>query len=274
MVVTVHVRGDEIEFDLTGTTCPATGPLNVNRHMTESELRLAFKTLTTPSEPANEGHFRPLRVIVPDGCLLDARRPSPTLLAFVPLELLVDLVRKALAPAIPDRVTAADYGRCCVMHAATRNINDGSFAILADTEGGGWGARSFTDGENALLFGDIRVIPVEVMEQRYPVLVSSAMRSVRTRAVPDASAVDSDRVRLPSRRYRLELLTGYDRHDCPPPGLFGGHSGRAKHRGCHSCRRLDRRVPQGQRVPSRTRRRRQFPHRGRGRLRRPARARP
>lgn len=224
VVVTVRVRGDEIEFDLTGTTGPATGPLNVNRYMTESELRLAFKTLTTPSEPANEGHFRPLRVIVPDGCLLDARRPSPTLLAFVPLELLVDLVRKALAPAIPDRVTAADYGRCCVMHAATRNVKDGSFAILADTEGGGWGARSFADGESALLFGDIRVIPVEVMEQRYPVLIERyALRQ-------DSGGAGRFRgglgiIRDYRCRDRLELLTGYDRHDCPPWGLFGGQSG-------------------------------------------------
>jgi N-methylhydantoinase B len=224
VAVTVRVQGDEIEFDLTGTTGPAVGPLNVNRHMTESELRLAFKTLTTPSEPANEGHFRPLHVIVPDGCLLDARRPSPTLLAFVPLELLVDLVRKALAPAIPDRVTAADYGRCCVMHAATRNVNDGAFAILADTEGGGWGARSFADGESALLFGDIRVIPVEVMEQKYPVLIE------RYTLRQDSGGAGRFRGGLGVvRDYRcldrLELLTGYDRHDCPPWGLFGGEAG-------------------------------------------------
>jgi N-methylhydantoinase B len=221
VAVTVRVRGDEIEFDLTGTATSALGPLNANRNITESELRLAFKTLTTPKEPANEGHFRPVRVVVPDASLLDAQRPVPTLLAFVPLELLVDLVRKALAPAIPERVTAGDYGRCCVMHAAARHTRDGSFVIIADTEGGGWGAKPFADGENALLFGDIRVIPVEVMEQKYPVLIEQY--SLRE----DSGGAGRFRGGLGIvRDYRctdhIELLTGYDRYECPPWGLFGG----------------------------------------------------
>jgi N-methylhydantoinase B len=224
VAVTVRVRGDEIEFDLAGTDGPCLGPLNANRHIVRSELSLAFKTLTTPNEPANEGHFRPLSVIVPDGCLLDAQRPSPTLLGFVPCELLIDLVRKALAPAIPHKVTAADYGRCAVMHAAGRSPRDGSFIIIADTEGGGWGAKPFGDGENALLFGDIRVIPAEVLEHKYPVVLE------RFELRQDSGGPGKFRGGLGIiKDYRctdeLELLTGYDRHDCPPWGLFGGMAG-------------------------------------------------
>ena len=224
VAVTVRVRGDEIEFDLSGTDGPCRGPLNANRNMARSELNLAFKTLTTPTEPANDGHFRPVSVVVPEGCLLDARRPSATLLAFVPLELLIDLVRKALAPAIPGRVTAADYGRCAVMHAAGRSPRDGSFIIIADTEGGGWGAKPFGDGESAMLFGDIRVIPVEVLEHKYPVLLERfALRE-------DSGGAGRFRGGLGIvKDYRctdeLELLSGYDRHDCPPWGLFGGKAG-------------------------------------------------
>jgi N-methylhydantoinase B len=224
VAVTVRVRGDEIEFDLTGTDGPCRGPLNANRHITHSELSLAFKTLTTPNEPANAGHFRPMSVIVPEGCLLDAQRPSPTLWAFVPLELLIDLVRKALAPAIPQRVTAADYGRCAVMHMAGRSPRDGSFIIIADTEGGGWGAKPFADGENALLFGDIRVIPAEVLEHKYPVVLE------RFQLRADSGGAGEFRGGLGIvKDYRctdeLELLSGYDRHDCPPWGLFGGGEG-------------------------------------------------
>jgi N-methylhydantoinase B len=222
--VTVRVSGDQIEFDLTGTDGPCLGPLNANRLITASEVRLAFKTLTTPTEAANDGHFRPLKVIVPDGCLLDAQRPSPTLLAFIPCELMIDLIRKALAPAMPDKVTAADYGKCCVMHAAGKSPRDDSFVILADTEGGGWGATPFADGQSALLFGDIRVIPVEVLEYKYPVLLEQY--SLRQ----DSGGAGLHRGGLGIvKDYRttddLSLLTGYDRHDCPPWGLFGGHAG-------------------------------------------------
>src|SRR4029450_10395018 len=127
---------------------------NSNRDVTKSLMQLAFKHVTTPKELANDGHSRPMRVTVPDGSLFDAQRDSPPLLGFYALELAIDLVRKALAPAIPDRVNAGDYGRCCVVHAAGNSPRDGSFGIIADTEGGGWGAKPFGDGENALLFGD------------------------------------------------------------------------------------------------------------------------
>jgi N-methylhydantoinase B len=221
VAVTVRVQADEIEFDLTGTTGPAKGPCNANRHVTTSLLRLGFKTLTTPTEPANEGHFRPMRVKIPEGCLFDARRPAATLIGFQGLELLIDLVRKALAPAIPDGVTAADYGRCAVMHAAGRSPRDGSFIIIADTEGGGWGAKPFADGENALLFADTRVIPVEVMEQKYPVILDQySLRQNSGGAgkfrgglgiIKDYRCTDT-----------LHLLAAYERYFCPPWGLFGG----------------------------------------------------
>ncbi|MEX2645125.1 MAG: hydantoinase B/oxoprolinase family protein [Gaiellaceae bacterium] len=221
VAVTVRVRASDIEFDLAGTAPPAKGPYNANRNMTNSILRLAFKTLTTPKEPANEGHFRPVHAIIPEHCLLDAQRPSPTLLGFVPLELLIDLVRKALAPAIPDGVTAADYGRCTVMHAAGRSPRDGSFIIVADTEGGGWGAKPFEDGESALLFGTQRVIPVEVLEHKYPVVLEQyTLRQ-------DSGGAGKFRGGLGIvKDYRctdtLHLLAAYERHDCPPWGLFGG----------------------------------------------------
>ena len=220
VAVTVRVKGDEIEFDLTGTGPPALGPSNSNRHVTKSLMQLAFKHLTSPKEIANDGHFRPMTVTVPDGCLFDAQRDKPTLLGFYALELVIDLVRKALAPAIPDRVTAADYGRCAVMHAAGKSPRDGSFIIIADTEGGGWGAKPYADGENALLFGDIRVIPVEVLEHKYPVLLD------KYELRQDSGGAGRWRGGLGIvKDYRctddIHLLAAYDRSVTPPWGLFG-----------------------------------------------------
>jgi N-methylhydantoinase B len=221
VAVTVRVAGDEIEFDFTGTGPPCRGPCNSNRYVTKSLMQLAFKHLTTPRELANEGHFRPMRVTVPEGCLFDAQRDSPTLIGFYALELAIDLVRKALAPAIPDRVNAGDYGRCCVVHAAGISPRDGSFGIIADTEGGGWGAKPFADGENALLFGDIRVPPVEVLEHKHPVLLE------RYELRQDSGGIGRWRGGLGViRDYRctgtIHLLAAYDRSITPPFGLFGG----------------------------------------------------
>jgi N-methylhydantoinase B len=225
VAVTVRVTGDEMEFDFTGTTGRAVGPSNSNRYVTKSLMQLAFKHLTTPKELANDGHFRPMKVTVPEGCLFDAQRDAPTLLGFYALELAIDLVRKALAPAIPDRVNAGDYGRCAVMHAAGKSPRDGSFIIIADTEGGGWGAKPFGDGENALLFGDIRVIPVEVLEYKYPVVLE------RYELRQDSGGIGRWRGGLGIvKDYRctdeIHLLAAYDRSVTPPFGLFGAGDGK------------------------------------------------
>ena len=69
---------------------------------------------------------------------------------------------------MPERVNADDYGRCTPAHIKFI-APDGQYLILADTEGGGWGANHADDGEHAMLFGEVRVIPIEIMEMRYPV---------------------------------------------------------------------------------------------------------
>jgi len=107
------------------------------------------------------------------------------------------------------------------MHAAGRSPRDGSFIIIADTEGGGWGAKPFGDGENALLFADTRVIPIEVMEQKYPVILDQySLRQNSGGAgtfrgglgiIKDYRCTDT-----------LHLLAAYERYFDPPWGLFGG----------------------------------------------------
>ncbi len=217
---TVVKGGDRLTIDLTGSARAVRGPLNSNRNTTRSICRLIFKMLTTPTEPANEGHFRMVDVVVPDDSIFNARRPSATLPGFLALHTLEDVVKRALAEAIPDRINADDYGRCCPAHIKFRSA-DGSYRILADTEGGGWGAKPFEDGENALLFGEIRVIPVEIMEARYPVRVQQYC--LRT----DSGGAGRYRGGLGIvKRYECledcELNVGYERQIAPPEGVCGG----------------------------------------------------
>jgi N-methylhydantoinase B len=106
------------------------------------------------------------------------------------------------------------------MHAAGKSPRDGSFIIIADTEGGGWGAKPYADGENALLFGDIRVIPVEVLEHKYPVILD------KYELRQDSGGAGRWRGGLGIvKDYRctddIHLLAAYDRSVTPPWGLFG-----------------------------------------------------
>jgi N-methylhydantoinase B len=215
----VRVRDARMEIDLTGSSPRCRGPFNSNPNTTTSICRMIFKMLTTPVQPANEGHFRALTVKIPPGSLFDARKPSPTKLGFFAHQTLIDVIKAALAPAIPDRVNAHDYGKCTPVH--IKGWEGERYFILPDTEGGGWGGKPTGDGESALLWGDVKVVPVEVLESKYPV------RLLQYRLRQDSGGPGRYRGGLGIVKDYLvladvKLNAGLDRQLCPPQGILGG----------------------------------------------------
>lgn len=221
--VLVTVEDDSITIDVGGSAKWCRGPMRANKNTTASICRMVFKMLTTPMEPANEGHFRMVSVDIPDQSIFNAKRPQGTWPGFFALEALIDVVKRSLAEAIPDRVNADDYGKCTPAH-IKGSYPDGAIFFLADTEGGGWGGKPYEDGENAMLFGDVRITPVELLESKYPV------RLTQYRLRPDSGGpgrwrgglgVFKDYLCLASG---MTLNAGLDRQVCPPQGVLGGHS--------------------------------------------------
>jgi N-methylhydantoinase B len=217
---TVRKGRDRLTIDLTGSAEAVRGCVNCNRSTTHSICRLVFKTLTTPSEPANEGHFRMVDLIVPENSIFNAQRPSATLPGFFALHALEDVVKRALANAVPDQVNAEEYGCCCPAHIKFRDP-DGSYRILADTEGGGWGGTPSHDGESAMLFGEVRVIPIEIMEMRYPVLLRQYRLRENTGG-PGRFRGGLGVIKQYECLADCELNAGFDRKVFPPAGILGG----------------------------------------------------
>lgn len=222
LVIRARVLKDDDSFcvDLTGSAESCSGGVNSNYNTSQSCCRLIFKMLTTPKEPANEGHFRMVSLKVPDQSIFNAHWPSATLPGFFSLHTLEDVVKRALAVAFPHNVTADDYGKCTPAHIKFRTT-DGMYRIVADTEGGGWGAKPHEDGENAMLFGEVRTIPIEILETRYPVMVERYTLRI------DSGGPGRYRGGLGIiKEYRClsdaELNAGFDRQTCPPEGILGG----------------------------------------------------
>jgi N-methylhydantoinase B len=219
--VKVTKADDRLTVDVTGSSGAVRGPVNCNKNTARSICRLVFKQLTTPTEPANEGHFRMVDLIVPEDSIFNAKRPSATWPGFFALEALQDAVKRSLAEGMPDRVNAEEYGRCTPAHLIFRDA-EGNYLMLADTEGGGWGAKPFEDGEDAMLFGEIRVIPVEILETRYPV----RLRRYVLRENSGGPGRYRGGVGVIKEYECLEdgfLNAGFDRQVCPPAGVLGGH---------------------------------------------------
>jgi N-methylhydantoinase B len=228
MRVKVTVTDDEFICDFTGTHPQVAGPINSGRTGLESAVRVLFKALTDPQIPANEGCFRPLRVICPDGTMATASRPAPTSTYWEVMEFGADLVWKALAPVVPERLTMGHFLSVCGTVISGKHPDTGELFILVEPQVGGWGAGIGRDGENAMFCigdGETYVIPVEVCETRYGVMVDQfALNNA------DGGAGRYRGGRGVFRDYRITadeaIVTGtFGRHKFLPWGMKNGQPG-------------------------------------------------
>jgi N-methylhydantoinase B len=175
--VTVVVKGEEMTIDLSELPREVSAPMNSGRSGGGSTVaRLAFRYLLLPEGDANEGTFRPLHLILPEGTIVSAR-PTAAMGSYnSALPLLIDLVIRALGPAMPDRAAAAHYGTFSTLAFSGRQPDSGLFWQCHDSGFGGWGALCDMDGPGpfrTMCHGDTRLIPIELHEASYPFLIES-----------------------------------------------------------------------------------------------------
>ncbi len=172
--VKVVVDGNRMVIDFSELNDQVPGPLNSGYSGGLAAARIAFKCLTQPTAPVNEGCFRPLELILPEGKLLNAKHPAALGLWSIPLPTVIDTILKALAPALPDKIPAAHKGDMGGVSMGGFRDSDGRRFLLMNIFGGGWGGRPHEDGESAsvsICQGDVRNAPVELQEIQYPFLV-------------------------------------------------------------------------------------------------------
>ncbi|CAN5263575.1 hydantoinase B/oxoprolinase family protein [soil metagenome] len=169
---TVTIEGDAMTVDL--RDCPAQVPANINavRAVAESAALFVLRLLADPTAPANAGAARPLTVLTTPGTVVDARFPAPVATGNVETsQRLVDLLLRALAPALPDRVPAASQGTMNNVLIGSRGT--GTPFAYYETIGGGEGATPTRDGMHGIhtAMTNTRNTPVEALELAYPLRV-------------------------------------------------------------------------------------------------------
>jgi N-methylhydantoinase B len=170
---TVTINDDEVVIDFTGSDPATDGPINIPIGCTMGVAALAFKAITTPDTPANEGNFRPLRVEAPPGSVMHAVPPAPTFTLWTAL-LAAEVVTKAFAQGMPDRIPACSGGDIFAMMAVGTHPETGQMFLEGSNEAIGFGAHSGGDGENGLMHlsePGCRNNPIEVIEMKAPMLV-------------------------------------------------------------------------------------------------------
>ncbi|WP_028925804.1 hydantoinase B/oxoprolinase family protein [Pseudonocardia acaciae] len=167
----ITVTGQDIDFDVTESGDQTVGPVNCGVAQAISALRVGYKLLVSPDLPGNGGSFRTMTTQVREGSVLGALPPAACQWYFSHLGLLIDMVARALAPAMPDRVAGASHGDSMIVLTSGVDPRFGREFVSLEATLGGWGAWDGSDGESALINnvnGSLKDLPIEVLETRYP----------------------------------------------------------------------------------------------------------
>jgi N-methylhydantoinase B len=226
--VKVTVSGSDMEIDLSGCSPQREGGINSR---TYAGAYIAYKALTGPVEPLNEGAFAALKVIIPEGNMMMARFPALMAGWSGALPTVVDTIWRAFAEAIPDRVPAAHSGSLGAAFSFSGFDPRRKKGFVAmSIESGGWGGRPDRDGEDVSMSvcqGDVRNSPIENIELKTPILVLE--RALRR----DSGGPGKFRGGLGISTHARSLSPGRwnaasgagGRNTCPPWGLWGGKPG-------------------------------------------------
>src|SRR5258708_18701994 len=210
--VEVTVKGDgmSLAFD-------APDQLRAGINMTYTALLATayyvVKSVLDPSIPPNAGLARPLVITAREGSVLNCTHPAAVNGRVQTCQLVSDLILRALAQAVPDRVTACSNSACSVASFIGQRPEDGSLWVYLETMGGGNGARFTKDGLDGVHVHTTNTsnLPVEALEIEYPLTV------LRYELVSDSGGVGQYRGGMGLRRGDLANSDRPARADISPP---------------------------------------------------------
>ncbi len=228
----VHVSGSDITVDLDGSSPHVGWGGNVVYNFTYAYVFMAVKSMFDPDMPNNDGCTAPIAMRAPEGSVVNCTFPVAVAARMQIGHFLTEIVYRALAQAMPDKVIAASGGTPATMNVFYGKRADGRPWHSVIIRGGGMGASSLRDGDHDYIFpANGANTPVEIFENDTPLLVESR------ELLPDSGGPGRTRgglgrrvvFRVPDDRYapagpvNLGIQSGRFRY--PPEGLFGGRDG-------------------------------------------------
>ncbi len=108
--VAVTKKDTDLTFDFTGTDPQIEGPINAPLATVWGAVLIALRLMIDPTIPSNEGSTRPIRIIAPEGTLVNAKMPAAVWQRMVVCQALIDLIMVALSSAGVPRAMAEGAG--------------------------------------------------------------------------------------------------------------------------------------------------------------------
>jgi len=227
--VSVEIKGDRARVDFEGSAPQVAGPVNAVEAITVSAVAYVFRCLLGAEEvPASAGLMEPIETLAPRGTIVNALSPAPVAGGNVETsQRIVDVLFKALAPALPGRIPAASQGTMNNLTIGGMDARTGREFAYYETIAGGMGARPARDGLSGVhthMTNSLNT-PVEALEYAYPLRVREY--AIRTNSGGRGLHRGGDGVVREIETLvdaRMSLLA--DRRRRAPYGLAGGEDGR------------------------------------------------
>lgn len=234
VAVTVKIRGSDVTIDFTGSAdevetgynVPFEGSLKVACYYIVRTMMLDQATVDE-FVPQNDGMFRPVAVEAPKGSIFNPNFPRACFARMAQIQRAIDCVIRALAPVLPERVTAGNAATVMSVSYSGFQPDKNQYWVCVEVNEGSYGGRATKDGLDAVdnLMANTRNVPCEEIELHYP------LRVERYELRPEAPGAGKWRGGIGHIREMRFLTDGFfscngDRLIEAPVGVFDGHQGR------------------------------------------------
>ena len=228
----VAVKGDGIEVDLEGSSPQVDWGGNVVYNFTYAYVFMAMKSMFDPDIPNNDGCAAPISMKAPEGSVVNCAFPAAVAARMQIGHFVTEIIYRAMAEALPDRVIAGSGGTPATMNVLYGRHGDGRPWHSVRIRGGGMGAGAGRDGDYTYIFpANGANTPVEIFESDTPLMVE------KRELITDSGGGGKMKgglgrrmiLRIPDDDYApaptIHLGIQAGRYRYPPEGLFKGRSG-------------------------------------------------
>jgi N-methylhydantoinase B len=230
---TVRIKKDQIEVDYTGSAPQTAGAGNSSNGVLQAAAGAPVLCCIDPAIPHNDGCLRHIVGKAPKGTVCNAEYPASTALAtIVPGDPMQDAVWKALAQAMPERVSAG-YGRVhcepVLSGVDHRDGRDSDWGCMLFNGAAGGGASPVNDGWPVIgtiaALGGLRVLSIEMLELLHPMIVERM--EIETDSMGHGKNIGGPGVNIVIRPVGgpMECHLFGDGASNPPHGVLGGTAG-------------------------------------------------
>jgi N-methylhydantoinase B len=226
--VKITISDKEFVVDLTDNPEQDDGPSNTSRDGVMVCAQMIFKSLTDPYSPANEGSFRPIRLLTKEGTVFHAKEPCALGFYFETEVRVYDLMWRCLAAHVPERLAAGHFSSICGTFVGGIHPDTGRQYTIVEPQLGGWGASHGRDGNSGIFsgfHGETYNCPAEVNEARNGLFVDRMELNTAPGGEGQWTGGRGIVMDYRIRRDNSFVTAGYTRSRIMPWGIDGGLEG-------------------------------------------------